>query len=76
MFKSEGQRLVQFHRLILLMNVDDRIDEHELQRIHEIGLRMELSPFAVEKVLQIMKSYPKGVIPPEKFIEIFRRQYN
>lgn len=74
--KTQADRLVQFHRLMLLMNVDDVVDLVELKRLHNIGLLMGLPPSAIEQVLSIMHKYPNKMVPPEVLINIFKAHYN
>ena len=38
--KTEGDRILQFHRLMLLMNIDQVQEETEVGRLHTIGLGM------------------------------------
>ncbi|MDC6405127.1 MULTISPECIES: TerB family tellurite resistance protein [Maribacter] len=74
--KSQAERLVQFNRLILLMNIDDENNLKEIERLHDIGLRMGLPPSAIEQVLSIMHEYPNKIVPPEIIINIFKAHYN
>lgn len=74
--KLEGDRIVQFHRLVLLMNVDQDTSPSELRYIREAGIRMGLNPMATDKVLEEMNIYPNKVIPTEKLIEIFKLFHN
>ncbi|WP_299320325.1 TerB family tellurite resistance protein [uncultured Maribacter sp.] len=74
--KSQSERLLQFHRLILLMNVDDDQDINEVKRIFDIGLNMGLPPGAIQQVLSIMHKYPNKIVPPEVLISIFKAHYN
>lgn len=74
--KSQADRILQFHRLVLLMNVDQKQDEVEINRIHNVGLAMGLPPSAIEQVLYIMHQYPNKVVPPKVLIEIFKAHYN
>ncbi|MFT6795963.1 MAG: hypothetical protein ACJART_001101 [Maribacter sp.] len=74
--KSQAARLVQFNRLILLMNVDDSQELNEIRRLHNIGLAMGLPPSAIQQVLSIMHKYPNRVVPPEVIISIFKAHYN
>jgi hypothetical protein len=73
---SEFDRILQFHRLVLLMNIDQETSQSELEFIKDIGIRLGLNPMATNQVLKAMNAYPDRVIPPEKLIEIFKRQYN
>ncbi|RZT00325.1 TerB family tellurite resistance protein [Aquimarina brevivitae] len=74
--KSEPQRILQFHRLVLLMNVDQEANAQELLTIKNLGLQMGLRPEAIETVLTEMHNYPNKVIPPQELITIFSRFYN
>jgi len=74
--KSHSERIVQFHRLVLLMNLDQDISDRELVRLHNFGLRMGLSHESINKVLDLMESFPNKIIPPDFLIDIFKVQYN
>jgi len=74
--KSETDRIIHFHRLVLLMNVDKKLLPIEINRIHNIGLDMGLPPAAIHKVLRLMHEYPDNVIPPKVLIDIFKAHYN
>ena len=74
--KSHSERIVQFHRLVLLMNVGSEISSKELVRLHNFGLRMGLSHESINRVLDLMESFPNKIIPPDFLIDIFKVQYN
>ena len=74
--KSHSERIVQFHRLILLMNISDDKSSKQLQKIHNFGLRMGLSHEAINRVLDLMESFPNKIVPPDFLIDIFKVQYN
>jgi hypothetical protein len=74
--ESEFERILQFHRLVLLMNIDQESSDSELDFLKDIGIRLGLSSLATERVLSSMDQYPDKVIPPEKLIEIFKAYYN
>ncbi|WP_196886598.1 TerB family tellurite resistance protein [Aureivirga sp. CE67] len=74
--KEESDRIVQFHRLVLLMNIDDTNKSKELEMIRNIGLKMGLSPIATDKVLETMHRYEDKIVPTEVLISIFQRHYN
>jgi len=74
--KSHSERIVQFHRLVLLMNVDGARSTKELVKLHNFGLRMGLGHEAISKVLDLMESFPDKIIPPDLLIDIFKIQYN
>ncbi|GAB5475226.1 MAG: hypothetical protein Mars2KO_33250 [Maribacter sp.] len=74
--KTAGDRILQFHRLVLLMNVDQDQQETEVGQLHNIGLGMGLPPSAINQVLSIMHQYPNRVVPPKVLIDIFKAHYN
>jgi len=74
--KSHSERIVQFHRLVLLMNLDHSICDKDLVKLHNFGLRMGLSHESINKVLDVMESFPNKIVPPDFLIEIFKVQYN
>lgn len=74
--KSHSERIVQFHRLVLLMNVDKNITPKQMVKLHNFGLRMGLSHESINKVLDLMESFPNKVVPPDFLIDIFKVQYN
>ncbi len=74
--KTQADRILQFHRLVLLMNVDQIQDEIEIIRLHQIGLGLGLRPTAIDRVLTVMHHYPNKVVPPDVLIDIFKAHYN
>jgi hypothetical protein len=72
--KSHSERIVQFHRLVLLMNLDQNIRDKDLVKLHNFGLRMGLSHESINKVLDVMESFPNKIVPPDFLIEIFKVQ--
>lgn len=74
--KFEVDRIVQFQRLVLLMNVDLEVDDKEMDYIKNIGIKMGLHPMATNEVLRVMHRYKNNVVPPEKLIEIFKTYHN
>ena len=74
--KSHSERIVQFHRLVLLMNLGNNISEKQLVKIHNFGLRMGLSHESINRVLDLMDSFPDKIVPPDFLIDIFKVQYN
>ncbi len=75
--KTLLERILQFHRLVLLMNVDQGHQTfREIDKLHNIGLRMGLPPSAIDQVLALMHQYPDKVIPPHTLIGIFKAHYN
>lgn len=74
--KLESDRIVQFHRLVLVMNVDQNTGEEEIKYIKQAGIRMGLNPMATDEVLRIMNTYANKVVPPDVLIAIFRLYHN
>ncbi|MBJ7879364.1 TerB family tellurite resistance protein [Gelidibacter salicanalis] len=74
--KSHSERIVQFHRLVLLMNLDQDISTKELVKLHNFGLRMGLGHESINRVLDLMESFPNKIVPPDFLIDIFKVQYN
>ena len=74
--KSEFERILQFHRLVLLMNVDEETSDLEVEFLKDIGIGIGLNPEATDRVLDQMNKYPNKVIPPDKLMEIFKEHYN
>ncbi|MEX0289030.1 MAG: TerB family tellurite resistance protein [Flavobacteriaceae bacterium] len=74
--KTQAERILQFHRLVLLMNVDQEQHQLEIGKLHNLGLGMGLPPSAIEQVLMVMHKYPNKVVPPDVLINIFKAHYN
>lgn len=74
--KSHSERIVQFHRLVLLMNLEKDISSKNWVKLHNFGLRMGLSHDAINRVLDLMESFPNRMVPPDFLIDIFKVQYN
>lgn len=73
--KTQAERILQFHRLVLLMNVDQQ-HSSEMNKLRNIGLGMGLPPGAIEQVFSIMHQYPNKIVPPDVLINIFKAHYN
>ena len=74
--KDEFNRICQFYRLALLMHSDRVIDKNEEKYLFELAIKMGLSPFAVKKVLKMMKNSPNSMIDPDLLIKSFQVHYN
>ena len=74
--KTHSERIVQFHRLVLLMNIDSENSSKGAIKLYNFGLRMGLSHESITKVLYLMESFPNKIVPPDVLIDIFRTQYN
>jgi len=78
--KSHSERIVQFHRLVLLMNIEQEHGSNAASvgviKLYNFGLRMGLSHESISKVLYLMESFPNKIVPPDVLIDIFKTQYN
>jgi hypothetical protein len=78
--KSHSERIVQFHRLVLLMNIEQEYggdnNSAGVTKLYNFGLRMGLSHESITKVLYLMESFPNKIVPPDVLIDIFKTQYN
>lgn len=74
--KLEVDRIVQFQRLILMMNVDQNVSLTEIKEVQNLGLKMGLHPAAINQVLTEMYDYPNKMLPPDRLIEIFKAHHN
>ena len=74
--KSHSERIVQFHRLVLLMNIDNEDSSRGAIKLFNFGLKMGLSHESISKVLYLMESFPNKIVPPDVLIDIFKTQYN
>lgn len=74
--RTQTDRIVQFHRLLLMMNIDNEQHKKEVEKLHNIGLWMGLPPSAISQVLEVMHQYPNMAVPPKVLLGIFRAHYN
>jgi uncharacterized tellurite resistance protein B-like protein len=74
--KSESQRIHQFYRLALLMHADGNLHRNENIAIRQLGINMGLSPGAMDRVLDLMKASPTGMIEADEIINTFKEQHN
>ena len=74
--KTHTERIVQFHRLVLIMNLSNDITREKWIKIHNFGLKMGLSHESINRVLDLMESFPNKIVPPDVLIDIFKVQYN
>lgn len=74
--KSEAQRIHQFYRLALLMHVDGNLHQKENVSIKQMGINMGLSPFATNRVLDLMQTSPNAILSPDEIINTFKQQQN
>lgn len=74
--KSEFDRILQFHRLVLLANVDLHIVGEEIIALQKAGIKLGLRPEAINAVLKEMKIHANGMVPTQRMIEIFTAYHN
>ncbi len=75
-FSTELQRITQFHRLLLLMNVDQETHIVEVNALRNYGLKLGIRPEAIEQILNEMGDHENKMIPSGRLVEIFKRFYN
>ena len=74
--KSEAQRIHQFYRLALLMHSDGKLHVNENIAIRQLGINMGLSPGAMNRILEMMKASPDGMVSAEVIMSTFKQQQN
>lgn len=74
--KLEFDRIVHFHRLVLVMNVDSNTSDSEIEYIKQAGIKMGLNPLATNEILRIMENYPNKVVPTEVLLSVFSSFHN
>lgn len=72
----EHYRLLQFYRMVLIMNVNLQVEDAEMQLVRNMGTKMGLSAVLIEAVFDEMKKAEGGIIPEEKLVSIFRSVNN
>ncbi len=73
---TELERVTHFHRLLVLMYVDEDIDQAEVDALRNYGLRLGIRAEAITQILNEMHDYEDKLIPSERMITIFKRFYN
>lgn len=74
--KDEFNRVCQFYRLALLMHSDGVLHEKEQIKINEIGINMGLNPYAMKRVLHLMKKSPNRMVDSQILLSVFAEQHN
>lgn len=74
--KDFGERILQFHRMILLINVDCYPSPLEIDGIRNLGIMLGLNPQATELILCEMKTHPNNLLPPDRMVQIFSKYLN
>ncbi len=73
---TETDRILQFYRMVLLMNCDLNADSKELMFVKSAGVRLGLHTDAIESVISEMKKNKKGIVSEARLMEIFKTHYN
>jgi hypothetical protein len=58
------------------MNIDKKQTKAEIIKLHNLGLKMGLSPSAIAEVLEVMHKYPNKLVPTKILLNIFNAQNN
>lgn len=74
--KSEMDRIVQFQRMILMMNIDLEQSSKEVEFIKNAGVKLGLPHEAVNEVLKRMKTRGHSAMLPDELISIFKTFHN
>ena len=74
--KEENKRIPQFHRYLLILARNKKINEQEAKNCLKVGLRMGLYLEAVEQIIERMKRTPINKIPPKQILDTFKTHYN
>ncbi len=73
---NEMDRIVHFHKLVLLMNVDREVHDREVLLLREFGIKLGIRPGAVDRILNRTQEIENHVIPANELIGIFKTYYN
>lgn len=73
---NELDRITHFHKLLLVMNVDQESHESEIVALRNFGLKMGIRPEAIDQILLKMHEFENKIIPSEELIGIFQSYYN
>jgi pimeloyl-ACP methyl ester carboxylesterase/uncharacterized tellurite resistance protein B-like protein len=72
----EFDRILQFQRLILLMNIDGKMSPEEIEHVQNLALRMGLNPHATDELIRYLKENPNKLISPDKLLQLFKLHHN
>ena len=70
------ERIVQFQRMMLIINVDQNVTIEEIEFVQLASIKMGLNPDAVKESLMRMHQFPNSAIPPEDLLRIFSKFMN
>ncbi len=69
------QRMMQYHRLIILMGIDRIITQEEKDLCIDLGVKMNLKREAIEEIIDKALDTPRHVISVDEIENIFYRHY-
>ena len=75
-FATELERITHFHRLLLLMHIDQNADLAEANALRNYGLRLGIRAEAITQLLDEIQTAENHMIPSQRIIEIFKKFYN
>ncbi|MBD3637034.1 MAG: TerB family tellurite resistance protein [Crocinitomicaceae bacterium] len=70
------ERITQFHRMVLMANVDHKVENSEIEFLKFAGIKLGLNEQAINEVLNRMSDFPDNVIPPDELISIYKKHMN
>lgn len=74
--QNDLERMQHFYRLALLMHCDGVKHQNENNAIHEIGIKMALNPFAINRILKAIDNSATKTIDPHFLLAVFNEQLN
>ena len=70
------ERITHFHRLLLVMDINDNPSTRQLEKAKNFGMRMGFHESAIELVMDSMGDYANKIHTPGSFLEIFSDYYD
>ncbi|MGB3592306.1 MAG: hypothetical protein WBA16_11535 [Nonlabens sp.] len=74
--KTTYKRILQFHRIMIIMFIDNHIHEKEVELLYRIALKYGYRVDIVHELLEAMEDHPYGEIPERQLMEIHSRARN
>lgn len=74
--ETEMERIIHFHKLVLLMNVDFEMHPNEEVLLRNFGLKLGVRPAAIDRILLRTMQYENRIMPAEELVQIFQTYYN
>lgn len=73
---SEFERILQFHRLILVAKIDKNLHPRELAHLRHCGHRLHFRPEAIDQVMDLIKKSGAAAPSVEAMLAIFKIYHN